>query len=68
MMIRVPGREDIEMRRVFVHAGGTLLERELKAAETRHVDTGCLVAMQASVQFDIEMVGGITSARFGSRR
>ncbi|MFZ4789845.1 MAG: AIM24 family protein [Candidatus Competibacteraceae bacterium] len=56
------------MRRVFVHAGGTLLERELKAAETRHVDTGCLMAMQASVEFDIEMVGGITSARFGSRR
>lgn len=50
---------------VFVHAGGTLMERELKAGETLHVDTGCLVAMQAGVEFDIEMVGGIKSALFG---
>ena len=41
------------------------MERELKAGETLHVDTGCLVAMQASVEFDIEMVGGIKSALFG---
>ena len=30
---------------VFVHAGGTLIERELKAGEELHVDTGCLVAL-----------------------
>ena len=34
---------------VFVHAGGTLVERELKAGEELHVDTGCLAAMTPSV-------------------
>src|SRR5437667_9236392 len=33
----------------FVHAGGTLVERELAAGETLRVDTGCLVALQPSV-------------------
>lgn len=50
---------------VFVHAGGTLVERQLAPDEVLHVDTGCLVAMQASVEFDIEMAGGIKSALFG---
>ncbi|MFO1371638.1 MAG: TIGR00266 family protein [Candidatus Competibacteraceae bacterium] len=50
---------------VFVHAGGTLVERQLAGGEVLHVDTGCLVAMQASVEFDVETVGGIKSALFG---
>ncbi|PIE82829.1 MAG: TIGR00266 family protein [Candidatus Contendobacter odensis] len=50
---------------VFVHAGGTLMERQLDHGETLHVDTGCLVAMQSSVDFDVEMVGGIKSTLFG---
>jgi uncharacterized protein (TIGR00266 family) len=50
---------------VFVHAGGTLLERELKAGEELHVDTGCLVAMTANVDYDIMTVGGIKSMIFG---
>jgi uncharacterized protein (TIGR00266 family) len=50
---------------VFVHAGGTVIERNLKAGEILHVDTGCLVAMTQEVQFDIEKVGGIKSALFG---
>jgi uncharacterized protein (TIGR00266 family) len=50
---------------VFVHAGGTLLERELQAGEELHVDTGCLVALSRSVEYDIITVGGIKSMIFG---
>src|SRR5882762_35138 len=49
----------------FVHAGGTLLERELAAGESLRVDTGCLVALQPSVAYDIQLVGGLKSALFG---
>src|SRR6188768_381738 len=49
----------------FVHAGGTLLERTLGPNETLRVDTGCVVAMQPSVDFDIQYVGKIKSAIFG---
>ncbi|MCC7413672.1 MAG: TIGR00266 family protein [Gammaproteobacteria bacterium] len=50
---------------VFLHAGGTITERELGEGETLHVDTGCLVAMTASVQFDLEQAGDIKSMVFG---
>ncbi|MDX1252682.1 MAG: TIGR00266 family protein [Gammaproteobacteria bacterium] len=49
----------------FVHAGGTLMERTLAPGETIRVDTGCLVALQPSVSYDIEYVGKIKSALFG---
>jgi uncharacterized protein (TIGR00266 family) len=49
----------------FVHAGGTLLQRELKAGETLRIDTGCIVAFQPSVTYDIQYVGKIKSALFG---
>ncbi len=49
----------------FVHAGGTLLERTLQAGETLRVDTGCVVAFQPTVDFDIQFVGKIKSAIFG---
>jgi uncharacterized protein (TIGR00266 family) len=49
----------------FVHAGGMLIERTLRAGETIRVDTGCLVALQTSVEYDIEYVGKIKSAIFG---
>ena len=49
----------------FVHAGGTIVERILSAGETLHVDTGCVVAFQDSVNFDIQQVGEIKSALFG---
>ena len=49
----------------FVHAGGTLYEKELAPGETLRVDTGCVVAYQASVNFDIQYVGKIKSALFG---
>jgi uncharacterized protein (TIGR00266 family) len=49
----------------FVHAGGTLMERTLAPGETLRVDTGCVVAYQPGVDFDIQFVGGIKSAIFG---
>lgn len=50
---------------VFVHAGGDQLEFELRAGETLQVDTGCVVAFDESVTYDIQMAGGIRTALFG---
>jgi uncharacterized protein (AIM24 family) len=50
---------------VFINACGTVLERDLRPGEVLRVDTGCLVALQPSVDYDIEMVRGIKSALFG---
>jgi uncharacterized protein (TIGR00266 family) len=50
---------------VFVHAGGTVIDRTLAPGETLHVDTGCIVAMESSVQFDIQQAGNIKTALFG---
>jgi uncharacterized protein (TIGR00266 family) len=49
----------------FMHAGGTLIERELAAGETLRVDTGCVVGFAPSVDYDIQMVGGFTNSLFG---
>ncbi len=48
----------------FVHAGGTLHERTLAPGEILRVDTGCIVALQPSVNFDIQYVGKLKSALF----
>jgi uncharacterized protein (TIGR00266 family) len=50
---------------VFAHAGGTIVERKLKPGEVLHVDTGCIVALEKSVQFDIQQAGNIKTALFG---
>jgi len=50
---------------VFIHAGGAVVERELQAGEVLDVDTGCIVAMTQTVEFDIQQVGGIKSALLG---
>jgi uncharacterized protein (TIGR00266 family) len=50
---------------VFLHASGTLVEMTLGAGERLRVDTGCLVAMQPSVDYDIQMVPGLKTAMFG---
>ncbi len=50
---------------VFVHAGGTIVERELKHGQELHVDTGCLAAMTPSVDFDLERAGSVKSMVFG---
>ncbi|MDX2175190.1 MAG: TIGR00266 family protein [Candidatus Sumerlaeia bacterium] len=49
----------------FVHAGGTVMFMDLAPGEVVRVDTGCIVAFQQSVEYDIQMVGGIKSALFG---
>lgn len=49
----------------FVHAGGTIIEKRLESGQTLRVDTGCLVAFQPSVSYDIQMVGGFKNALFG---
>jgi uncharacterized protein (TIGR00266 family) len=50
---------------VFVHAGGTVVERVLAPGESLQVDTGCVVAFEPSVDFDIEQAGGIKTMLFG---
>ncbi len=50
---------------VFVHAGGSIIEKELKPHEKMRIDTGCIAALEANVQYDIEFVGGIKTALFG---
>ncbi len=49
----------------FVHAGGTIIEKELAPGETLRVDTGCLVAFAPTVDYDIQFVGGFTNVLFG---
>jgi uncharacterized protein (TIGR00266 family) len=50
---------------VFVQMGGTVVERELRAGEELHVDTGCLAAYTPTVTFDLVQAGGIKSMVFG---
>lgn len=50
---------------VFVHAGGTVVQHELKAGERLDVDTGCVVAFHDTVSMDVRPVGGIKSMFFG---
>jgi len=48
----------------FVHAGGTLIEKELRN-ETLRIDTGCVVAFESSLDFDVQRSGGLKSMLFG---
>jgi uncharacterized protein (TIGR00266 family) len=50
---------------VFIHAGGDFIQFDLKAYETVQVSTGCIVAFDESVHYDIQFVGGIKTAIFG---
>jgi uncharacterized protein (TIGR00266 family) len=49
----------------FCHAGGTVHPVDLAAGQTLRVDTGCLVALQPTVAYDIQFVGKIKTALFG---
>jgi len=49
----------------FVHSGGTTVKKELSSGETLRLDTGCLVALTRTVDYDIQLVKGIKSAIFG---
>src|SRR5947208_9450384 len=50
---------------VFLHAGGNMIEFNLTAGEQLRVDTGCIVSMAETVDYDIQFVGGFTNALFG---
>lgn len=50
---------------VFIHAGGDFIEFTLGAGESLQVDTGCIVAFDDGVDYDIQFVGGIKTALFG---
>ncbi len=50
---------------VFIHGGGDFVEFALQPGETIQVETGCIVAFDESVQYDIQPVGGIRTAIFG---
>jgi uncharacterized protein (TIGR00266 family) len=49
----------------FVHAGGTIVKRELQPGQSLLVDTGCVVAFTPNVNFDIQYVGKVKTALFG---
>jgi uncharacterized protein (TIGR00266 family) len=49
----------------FIHAGGTIMKKDLLPGQTLRVDTGCLVAMTRDVDYSIEFVKGIKTALFG---
>lgn len=49
----------------FVHAGGTVVKRELQPGQTLLVDTGCVVAYTPQVGFEIQYVGKVKTALFG---
>ncbi len=50
--------------KAFIHAGGTLVEKELNG-ETLRVDTGCVVGFTDGIDFNIERAGGLKSMVFG---
>lgn len=49
----------------IIHAGGTMMYRELDPGETLRLDTGCLMAMGPTVHYDVQFVGGLKNAFFG---
>jgi uncharacterized protein (TIGR00266 family) len=50
---------------VFIHAGGDFVEFTLGAGESLQIDTGCIVAFDETVDYDIQLAGGIRTALFG---
>ena len=50
--------------KAFVHAGGTVVRKELNG-ETLRVDTGCIVAFDERIQYDVQLAGGLKSMVFG---
>lgn len=50
---------------VFLHASGTLAPLELRAGEQLKVDTGCLAALQPTVNYDVQYVGSLKTSVLG---
>lgn len=71
IMVGLFGGEGFIMQKLLgdgialVHAGGTLWEKDLAPGETIKVDTGCIVALMPSVNYDIGFVGGFKNTLFG---
>ncbi len=49
----------------FIHAGGTVIRKNLQPGERLKIDTGCLVAMTSTIDYNIESVRGVKTALFG---
>lgn len=49
----------------FMHAGGTIIKKELAPGETLKLDTGCLVALTKTVNYDVQFSGDVKTALFG---
>lgn len=49
----------------FIHAGGTVVRKQLAAGERMRIDTGCLAGFSKSVSYDITFIGGFKNALFG---
>ena len=49
----------------FIHAGGTIIVKELQPGQVLEIDTGCLVAMTSNIDFDVRYVGSIKTSIFG---
>ena len=50
---------------VFLHGGGTIIEKVLLPGEKLKVDTGCIMAFNRTINYDVEFVGGIKNTVFG---
>lgn len=51
--------------KVFVNCGGLAIEKTLSEGETIQVDTGCIVAFEESVKYDVRTMKNIKTALFG---
>jgi uncharacterized protein (TIGR00266 family) len=49
----------------FMHAGGHVLQRDLQPGELVKIDTGCIVGFTGTVNYDIQLIGGIKNTVFG---
>jgi uncharacterized protein (TIGR00266 family) len=49
----------------FIHAGGTVVRKDLSSGERLRIDTGCIVGFEPSVHYDIQFVGGFKNVLFG---
>ena len=50
---------------VFLNAGGTIIKKTLQAGEMLKIDTGCLVAMSETVDYDVAFQTDIKSGFLG---
>lgn len=49
----------------FLHAGGHVFQKDLQGGELLKIDTGCIVGFTATIDYDIQFIGGIKNTLFG---